>query len=96
MIFAPDSTIYGGVVGFDDPALNALLAQGAITTDFEERKRIYHAYEERLLELSPVIWYMSRESGWAQWKKVKGFEMPLPGTTLWSLTIALDYTWLDD
>jgi peptide/nickel transport system substrate-binding protein len=54
-VFHGDSS--GNVSGIDDEQLNAALQDGRTATSVEERKAAYEVVQQRLIELTPVIFY---------------------------------------
>jgi len=80
--------------GFSDAALDALLAAGRVETDFEKRKQIYQAFEDRLLDLAPWFFGFFRPQGEAMAAFVKGYER-LPADLGSTSTSRMEYLWLD-
>ncbi|MGO7761454.1 ABC transporter substrate-binding protein [Rhizobium ruizarguesonis] len=58
---------------FNDPDINALLDRGRSTVDKAEREKIYDAFADRALELSPLVYFMWRQQDYAVRKGVTGF-----------------------
>jgi glutathione transport system substrate-binding protein len=58
---------------FNDPQINELLDKGRATIDKGEREKIYGAFVDRALELSPLVYFMWREQDYAVRKGVVGF-----------------------
>lgn len=65
---------YAQAVGLSDETLDSLLAQGRAETDVEKRKEIYHAFEARLLELTPWYFGFFRPQGEAMAQDVNGYQ----------------------
>ncbi len=85
---------YAQAVGFSDAALDALLAAGRVETDDAKRAQIYHAFEDRLLDLAPWYFGFHRPQAEAMISSVKGYER-LPGSLGTSSTSRMEYLWLD-
>ncbi len=64
--------------GFADPKVDDLLKQGRATLDPQQRKAIYGELEQRVLDLSPLIFLMWRDQSYGAKKSLVGFT-PLPG-----------------
>jgi glutathione transport system substrate-binding protein len=58
---------------FNDLQINELLDKGRATVDKGEREKIYGAFVDRALELSPLVYFMWREQDYAVRKGVTGF-----------------------
>lgn len=58
---------------FDDPQINEILDKGRATVDSAEREKIYGAFVDRALELSPLVFFMWRHQDYAIRKGVIGF-----------------------
>jgi len=80
--------------GFSDAALDALLTAGRIEVNFEKRRQIYEAFEDRLLYLSPWFFGFFRPQGEAMASFVKGYER-LPADLGATSTSRMEYLWLD-
>jgi peptide/nickel transport system substrate-binding protein len=101
--FDPDAYSYyfeSGSIGhakgskFSDAELDALLAAGRVETDFDKRKQIYQAFEERLLQLSPWYFGFFRPQGEAMASHIKGYKR-LPGDLGVRSTSRFEYLWND-
>ncbi|MEE2033354.1 ABC transporter substrate-binding protein [Rhodococcus chondri] len=65
-ILDPDTALWanfhgespGNFTGLDDPALNAAIDDGRTAADLDERIAAYTTAQERIVELSPVVWYI--------------------------------------
>ena len=64
--------------GFADARVDELLQLGRSTLDPDERRAIYAELQERVLDLSPLVFLMWRSQSYAAAADVVGFE-PLPG-----------------
>jgi len=62
--------------GFGDDEVDRLLALGAREPNRERRQEIYEEVSERLLYLSPAIFFMWRVNGFGVSDRVVGFELP--------------------
>ncbi|KGE00235.1 ABC transporter substrate-binding protein [Rhizobium sp. YS-1r] len=58
---------------FDDPQINEILDKGRATVNSAEREKIYGAFVDRALELSPLVFFMWRHQDYAVRKGVTGF-----------------------
>ncbi|MBP1847692.1 glutathione transport system substrate-binding protein [Rhizobium petrolearium] len=58
---------------FDDPQINEILDKGRATVDSAEREKIYGAFVDRALELSPLVFFMWRHQDYAVRTGVTGF-----------------------
>jgi len=79
---------------FDDPVVNDLLDRGRATLDTEERKKIYHDLEARLLELSPWIFLCYRLQPYAYHKNVHDFTQLLGFLSPYTGAV-LKYVWIE-
>ena len=69
---------YGKSFDFSDDRLNELLDQGRAEVDFEKRKAIYDAWQQRALEVVPLVGINWRAQGYATQANISGFR-GLPG-----------------
>ena len=75
--------------GYSNPEVDALLEQGRITTDLQERKEIYARAQQLIVEDAPMAFlYMNPQTS-AYWNHVQGFDVN-PTVT----TISLRDTWI--
>ena len=82
-------------IDFCDPELDNLLADAAATIDLEERKQLFHRYEQRLLFLAPWVFEYWRPQSEAMASYVKGYQRYEPGPIgLLSLN-HFETVWLD-
>ena len=58
---------------FDDPEINRLLDTGRTTLDEAARAKIYDAFGQRALQLSPFVFLMWRDQSYGVRKNVSGF-----------------------
>lgn len=65
---------YYGSHYLDDPELNALIEEARATVEWSEREPIYHAIQEKIVELQPEVFGMMRERMIAYRDYVQGFE----------------------
>jgi len=93
LYFDEGATEYAASVNFFDTELQGLLAWAATSTDKEERRAIYHLFEERLLDVLPVAFLVTRENGWARADYVKGFIANQVG--VWGCYRHFERVWLD-
>jgi ABC-type transport system substrate-binding protein len=91
--FGSESTYWAKPVGFSDPQLESLMAEGRATTDTGARKKIYRKLEQRVLELTPWVHVNWRANCHAYKDEVKGY-VHLGGALAESYP-SLKYTWLD-
>ncbi|CUX71734.1 hypothetical protein AGR6A_pTi0253 [Agrobacterium sp. NCPPB 925] len=57
----------------NDPQIHELLDKGRATVDKAERAKIYVAFVDRVLELSPLVYFMWREQSYAIRKGVTSY-----------------------
>ncbi len=76
---------------FNDPQINELLDKGRATVDKAEREKIYSAFVDRALELSPLDFFMWREQDYAIRKGVTGFTN-MPGFLTFQSGISIENT----
>lgn len=78
----PDDYMYGqfhsgqawNYVGLNDPEVDRLLDEGRSVLDQEQRKKIYHDLQARLLELAPYIFLYTQHQYEGLQTYVQGFE----------------------
>jgi len=86
----PDSTLWnafhgdssGNVTGIDDVELDAALDTGRTAGTAEERAAAYTTVQERLVELSPGVWYIRSAPSFMTGKDVHGLQMYALGSLL--------------
>ncbi|CAD0217445.1 peptide ABC transporter substrate-binding protein [Agrobacterium tumefaciens] len=76
---------------FNDPQINELLDKGRATVDTTERAKIYDAFADRALELSPLVYFMWREQSYSIKKGVTGFTN-MPGFLTFQSGISIEST----
>ena len=76
---------------FNDPQINELLDKGRATVEKAEREKIYGAFVDRALELSPLDFFMWREQDYAVRKGVTGFTN-MPGFLTFQSGISIENT----
>lgn len=80
---------------FDDPEIDALLDKGRATVDLVERAKVYDAFVDRALELSPLVYFMWREQDYAVRDGVSGFTN-MPGFLTFQSGYSLENTRIED
>lgn len=80
---------------FDDPEIDELLDKGRATVDPDERAKVYDAFVDRALELSPLVYFMWREQDYAVRDGVTGFTN-LPGFLTFQSGYSLENTKVED
>lgn len=65
---------YYGVHYVDDPELTKLIEDARFTTDWEKRKPMYEAIQQKIVDIQPEIFGMMRERRIAYRDWVKGYE----------------------
>lgn len=80
---------------FDDPEIDALLDKGRATVDPAERAKVYDAFVDRALELSPLVYFMWREQDYAVRDGVSGFTN-MPGFLTFQSGYSLENTRIED
>jgi glutathione transport system substrate-binding protein len=75
--------------GFADTRVDELLKEGRVTLDPAKRKAIYSELQERVLDLSPLVFLMWRDQSYAAKKSLTGFK-PLPGFLSFQSGISLE------
>lgn len=75
--------------GFADARVDELLKEGRVTLDPAKRKAIYSELQERVLDLSPLVFLMWRDQSYAAKKSLIGFK-PLPGFLSFQSGISLE------
>ncbi|WYX63574.1 ABC transporter substrate-binding protein [Achromobacter xylosoxidans] len=68
-----DSSYWAKPIGYRDPELEKLLAQGRALTDPKARQPIYQQAEKRILETSPWVFVSWREQAQGYLRKVQGY-----------------------
>ena len=81
--------------GFADERVDELLALGRSTLGTEERKAIYSELQERVLELSPLVFLMWRDQSYAATPDLQGFTN-LPGFLTFQSGISLENAYVAD
>lgn len=76
---------------FNDQQINDLLDKGRATVDKAERAKIYDAFVDRALELSPLVYFMWREQNYAVKKGVTGFTN-MPGFLTFQSGLSIENT----
>ncbi len=76
---------------FNDPQINELLDKGRATIDKDERAKVYDAFVDRALELSPLVYFMWREQNYAVRKGVTGFTN-MPGFLTFQSGLSIENT----
>jgi ABC-type transport system substrate-binding protein len=71
--FGSASTYWAKPISFSDEKIESLLKEGRSNTDTNERKKIYHDLEKRVLELTPWVFVNWRAKAQAYKEKVKGY-----------------------
>ena len=81
--------------GFADARVDELLMLGRTTLDPAQRKEIYRELQERVLELSPLVFLMWRDQSYAATTALEGF-VNLPGFLSFQSGMSLEYAYLSD
>ncbi len=68
-----DSSYWAKPIGYRDPELEKLLAEGRALTDPKARQPIYQQAEKRILETSPWVFVSWREQAQGYLRKVHGY-----------------------
>jgi peptide/nickel transport system substrate-binding protein/glutathione transport system substrate-binding protein len=71
--FGSESGYWAKPIGFTDGPIEDLLKKGRATLNMEDRKRIYHELEKRVLELSPWVFVNWRAKAQAYKDTVNGY-----------------------
>jgi peptide/nickel transport system substrate-binding protein len=79
---------------YKNDRLDQLLVQGALTTNAEERKKIYLEAERIILDDAPIIWLFWRPQAESAAKYVKNY-LVLPGLLSTFNVNRFEYVWLD-
>jgi peptide/nickel transport system substrate-binding protein/glutathione transport system substrate-binding protein len=93
--FGSESTYWAKGVGFHDQKIEDLLKKQRTTIDREQRKKIYHELEERVLELSPWVFINWRDQAQAYADYVKGYIQLGGALSENSPGIDMETLWLD-
>jgi glutathione transport system substrate-binding protein len=80
---------------FDDPEIDSLLDKGRATVDPAERAKVYDAFVDRALELSPLVYFMWREQDYAVRDGVTGFTN-MPGFLTFQSGYSIENTMLEE
>jgi peptide/nickel transport system substrate-binding protein len=65
-------------IGYNNPEVDKLLEQGRLEFDPEKRMKIYHAFAQKLLEDSPIVYLSAGYGLTAMHKRVQGIIDPVP------------------
>ncbi len=90
-----DSSYWAKPVGYRDPELEKLLAQGRALTDPKARQPIYQQAEKRILETSPWVFVSWREQAQGYLRKVHGYTQLGGALSESSPGISLPTMWLN-
>ena len=66
------------VIGYNNPAIDALLEQGRTEINPDKRQTIYHAFAKQLLADSPIVYLSAGYGLSAIHKRVQGIANPIP------------------
>lgn len=91
---ASEGSVYAAGIGFSDPEIDRLLAEGRAELDEAARKEIYLQVETRMLELAPFVFINFRPQAEACAANVKGY-VRVPGVGAAS-TQFMEQLWIDD
>lgn len=91
--FVTSASGYAAAAGFSDQKLDELIALGRAETDVAKRKKIYHDFEARLVELAPWYFGFFRPQGEAMAAKVKGYKR-WPGNLGGQSTSRMESVWI--
>jgi len=80
---------------FDDPEIDALLDKGRATVDPVERAKVYDAFVDRALDLSPLVFFMWREQDYAVRTGITGFTN-MPGFLTFQSGYSIENTKIED
>ncbi|WP_241144266.1 ABC transporter substrate-binding protein, partial [Achromobacter xylosoxidans] len=89
-----DSSYWAKPIGYRDPELEKLLAQGRALTDPKARQPIYQRAEKRILETSPWVFVSWREQAQGYLRKVQGYTQLGGALSESSPGISLPTMWL--
>ncbi|MDG1445110.1 MAG: ABC transporter substrate-binding protein, partial [Methylophilaceae bacterium] len=65
-------------IGYENPTVDRLLAQGRTELDPNKRQLIYHAFAKVLLEDSPIVYLSAGYGLTAMHKRIQGIVNPIP------------------
>ena len=65
-------------IGYSNPNVDKLLEEGRTELNPEKRQKIYHAFAEKLLEDSPIVYLSAGYGLTAMHKRIQGIVNPIP------------------